>query len=42
MVKFGCCESSSPSKNEVCGDPVKKLENQLLLGLEPIMGDEPI
>jgi len=24
----------------VCGDPVKKFENQLLLGFEPIIGDE--
>jgi hypothetical protein len=25
----------------VLGDPVKKLENQLRLGLEPMIGDEP-
>lgn len=32
--------SSSNMDDELCGDPVKKLENQLRLGLEPIMGDE--
>lgn len=39
-VKLGPESLSSSSIDVLCGDPVKKLENQLLLGLEPIIGDE--